>query len=116
MSHYHSGYNDGAAVERGEKPGYNEEQFTDAGYRNGLRNGRARVIEDRDVARIFKLVTLDVEGKDGIHLGGEDPVELMPICGAGADVELEKVTRSDKRDATCQDCLTEARNWAKDAS
>lgn len=47
MSHYHTGYADGAAVERGEKGEYNEQLFTDPGYRNGLRDGRAAEIDKR---------------------------------------------------------------------
>lgn len=47
MSHYHTGYEDGAAVERGEKPSYNPDLFTDPGYRNGLQAGRSAEIDKR---------------------------------------------------------------------
>jgi hypothetical protein len=50
MSHWHTGFEDGQAIERGEKLNHNPEHVNDPGYRDGFVNGRAKAIAERVAA------------------------------------------------------------------
>ncbi len=84
--------------------------------RNGLRDGRQAVTEARVIADNLGLVTVEIAGKDGIHyMSNDDFHERLPVCGAGANVEPERLVRSEKKDATCRGCLGESRAWFRNA-